>query len=178
MHLSPIPTEHALAFCGRLSTFCWILQTGQNPLESPGTVFLDTAALRALLSPKREILNHTLFAGNDRLTAFADRLNQGLPEDMARSQKGVYEKNFKPSAGLSEEYQSSQYFCLLAAQMIDGLRQCSGEGWGPVVDGLPFEDQLKLANALEMFGDAGIGCEVRERCRSRAVELFWNLVLA
>jgi hypothetical protein len=138
---------------------------------------LATGALQALLSPKREVLNHALFQGHDRLTAFANRLNQGLPIDMAISQKRVYEKNFKPSPGLSEEYQSSQYFRLLAAQMIDGLRHCSKEGWAPVVDDLPFEDQLHLANALEMFGDEKIGGDVRDRCRRRAGELFWRSVL-
>jgi len=36
---------------------------------------------------------------------------------------------------------------------------------------------MHLANALEVFGDAKIGGEVRERCQRRAGELFWRWVL-
>lgn len=179
MNLAPISNAGSLAFVERLSTFLYCLTSDTASNDVPETAVLAAGALQALLSPKREILAHSLFEeGSDRLTAFADRLNQGLPADMAVAQKYVYEKNFRPSVGLSEEYQSSQYFRLLAAQMIDGLRHCSPDGWAPVVDDLPFKDQMHLANALEMFGDAKIGGQVRERCQRRAAELFWSCLLS
>lgn len=177
MNLAPVPFASALAFCDRVSTLCWSLTADEKNIALPETALLATAALLALLSRPSGVLSHPLFEGDDRLSAFAYRLNQGLPYDMAASQRRLYDKEFKPSAGLSEEYQASQYFRLLAAQMIDGLRHCSQEGWEPVVDDLPFKDQMHLANALEMFGDDKIGGQVRERCRRRAGEMFWRCLL-